>query len=114
MFCKYCESLDLDAATAATPWSGSGAPHHESFADLVASAANGCELCQRIADTTRKENPEKSEEELHDRVDSGRIYYFYDREDSSLYWRIGELIGFPGGYICAAKGQPSISASDIG
>jgi hypothetical protein len=108
MFCKYCESLDLDAAA---PWHGSGAPHHESFADLVASADNGCELCKRITGDAKKDWRNRFEECLHS---SERITCHYDDLGQSLYWRAGRRASFLHLYICAAKGKLSISASHIG
>ena len=108
MFCKYCASLDLDAA----PTFGDtedGAPHQESFADLVASGDNGCELCKWITDYARNDDPEMFQEYLHS---SERLTYYYYSLDSYLLWstrrhNVAVL------NICAAKGQPSISASDI-
>lgn len=43
MLCRFCQSIDLDLAA-----SESGAPHHASYADLIASAEEGCELCRHI------------------------------------------------------------------
>ena len=110
MFCKYCQSLDIDAATAATPWSGKGAPHHESLAALVASADNGCELCKWIADEAKERYPERFQQYLHS---SRRIYCWYYMRPAFLKWKIGE-VGFAELYICATKGQLCISASGFG
>lgn len=69
MLCRFCQTLDFDAAC-----SKQGAAHHESRADLDASAAAGCELCVKI----RLAQP--ADREIQ------KIRWFYDSDNSELYW----------------------------
>ncbi len=53
MFCSKCERiLDLDTLVGTMWWRKGGYPrpfpHHESFAALVRSAAEGCDLCKLV------------------------------------------------------------------
>jgi hypothetical protein len=97
MLCKYCESLDLDAASDLEV----GALHHESYADLVASAKDGCDLCIQIAE----EEEEQISREDPDDMYVGRVMCFYDPFGPGLYWQILGGSGLIRLHICAAKGK---------
>ena len=98
MLCKCCESLDLDAASDLEI----GATHHESFADLVASADNGCELCVRIVEGADERRPRRD----WDCGENGGIRCFYSDSGSFLSWETGTHISVAFLDICAERGKP--------
>lgn len=73
MLCNYCRKLDFDAAQDRK----TGALHHESFDDLVASARGGCSLCGLIYQVWSDSGED---------CGSGRVRCHYEDIDSTLYW----------------------------
>lgn len=106
MFCKYCESLGLDAASNLEI----GATHHESFADFVASADNGCELCIRIFENVDNWEPRRD----CDYWGNGGIRCFYNINSSFLFWVTGTRKVVARLYICAERGKPKRFPIDLG
>lgn len=83
MLCNYCKILDFDAALD----HNTGALHHESYADLVASAKSGCQLCTWIHEDWMNNAEQYG--------DDGRLRCLYNDVDSCLYWYLGDLNGDP-------------------
>ena len=95
MLCNHCRILDFDAASDESI----GALHHECYADLVASAKGGCQLCWWIYDDWMNTSEQYG--------DDGRLKCQYNGVDSSLYWYLGDLNGDPIAvtFVCTADGM---------
>lgn len=112
MLCEYCKVLDFDAASTEP-----GALHHKSYADLVASAENGCQLCTWIYDDGM------SLSKFVEQYGHGdRLRCWYSTYTSTLFWGSGDngplhtitkknVCSTEGAY-CSKFAQPHSSLSD--
>jgi hypothetical protein len=103
MLCKFCETLDFDAAS-----SKDGALHRASYPDLILSADGGCELCAAV----RQVNDDGGFCDMKGLTEDYRIKWFYNEPGSLIVWKLdnstdsnGEDIAMM--HACTTTGEPA-------